>query len=248
MSDRLRQLINLGREHYETGDYETAEPLLVQVVAIRPVFADVFNMLGVIYHSLGRFGDAELAFENALRINPSYTEAALNLSVTYNDRGKYEEGREVYTRVVAASNAAAGHIDPFARGKLANMHADLGDAYAGLRLYDECIREFRHALGLCPEFVDLRVRLGNVYREMGNPQAALLELETAKQLKPDFLPARVSLGVVLLSVDRKVDAIREWQDVLEIDPQHAAAARYLRMTGITGTTEPPTNKAPVREP
>lgn len=232
MSDRLLQLISLGREHYVAGEYDRAEPVLAEVISIRPAFADVFNMLGVIHHAKGRFAEAEKAFENALRINPNYTEAALNLSVTYNDLGKYDRGREIYSRVVESTSAAAQSLDPFARGKLANMHADLGDVYAGVRMYDEAIREYRHALALCPDFVDLRVRLGNVFRDMGNHRAAILELEAVKELKPDFLPARVSLGVVLFSLDRKADAMREWQDVLSRDPHHAAAARYLRMVEI----------------
>ena len=131
MDDRLQQLIALGREHYNAGEYEKAEPFLGQVVQEhRPSFADIYNMLGVIYHAQGRFADAEEAFETALRINPSYTEAALNLSVTYNDRGKYDQAREVYAAAVSASHQQPSSLDPFARGKLANMHADLG---AGVR-------------------------------------------------------------------------------------------------------------------
>jgi len=229
MTTRLQQLIQLGREHYNANEYDKAEPLLAEAVAQRPTFADVYNMLGVIYHAQGRFQDAEEAFETALRINPNYTEAALNLSVTYNDRGKYDKAREIYSRVVSNSYAQSHNLDPFARGKLANMHADLGAAYAGLGLYEDSVREYKHALGLCPDFVDLRVRLGNVYRDMGQHHSAVVELEHAKKLKPDYLPAWVNLGVVYFSLDRKDEAVKEWKRVLEKDPTNKSALLYLRM-------------------
>src|SRR5690349_8213635 len=155
MPDRLEQLITLGREHYQAGEYDKAEKYLGEVVEIRPTFPDVFNMLGVIYHAHGRFQEAEEAFENALRINPNYTEAALNLSVTYNDRGKYDKAREVYSRVMSNSVDQPKGIDPFARGKIANMHADLGEVYAGLGMHDEAVREYSKSLDLCPDFCDL---------------------------------------------------------------------------------------------
>jgi tetratricopeptide (TPR) repeat protein len=70
MDHRLRQLIALGREHYAAGEYDKAEQYLAQVVTEQRGFADVFNMLGVIFHSQGRFAEAEEAFEKALDINP----------------------------------------------------------------------------------------------------------------------------------------------------------------------------------
>src|SRR5215467_6647830 len=103
-------------------------------------------MLGVVYHSQGRFSDAEEAFEAALRLNPRYTEAALNLSVTYNDRGKYDRAREIYTRAVIGAAGQPNMLERFARGKLANMHADLGAAYAGLAMFNEAVREYSKAL------------------------------------------------------------------------------------------------------
>ena len=229
MAERLEQLITLGREHYQAGEYEKAEKYLAEVVEIRPTFPDVFNMLGVIYHAHGRFQEAEEAFENALRINPNYTEAALNLSVTYNDRGKYDKAREIYSRVMSTSYDQPRSLDPFARGKLANMHADVGAAYAGLGMHDEAVREYSKALDLCPDFVDLRVRLGNVYRDMGMHNAAAAEFEHAKRLKPDYLPARINLGVVLFSLGRRDEAIAEWNAVLAEDPQNQKALLYLRM-------------------
>jgi tetratricopeptide (TPR) repeat protein len=69
-------------------------------------------MLGVVYHAQGRFSDAEEAFETALRLNPRYTEAALNLSVTYNDRGKYDRAREVYMRAISSSAGPPGEGAP----------------------------------------------------------------------------------------------------------------------------------------
>ncbi|MEO7094174.1 MAG: tetratricopeptide repeat protein, partial [Polyangiales bacterium] len=164
-----------------------------------------------------------------LRLNPRYTEAALNLSVTYNDRGKYDRAREVYTKAVSASVGQPNALDRFARGKLANMHADLGRAYAGLAMFDESVREYVKALDLCPEFADLRVQLGNVYRDMGVYPAAVAEFEHAKRLRPDYIPARIHLGVTLFSLGRRNDALAEWEHVLKVDPDNKSAKLYIRM-------------------
>ena len=93
MDDRLRNLMHLAREHYENREYDKAEPLLTQIVREHQGFADMFNMLGVIHHGQGRFTQAQEMFEHALKVNPNYTEAALNLAVTYNDLGKYREAK-----------------------------------------------------------------------------------------------------------------------------------------------------------
>jgi tetratricopeptide (TPR) repeat protein len=225
MSDRIEQVIALGREHYNAGELERAEPFLAEAAAARPSFPDIYNMLGVVYHAQGRFQDAENAFETALRLNPRYTEAALNLSVTYNDRGKYDHAREVYSRAVSASLGQPNALDSFARGKLANMHADLGAVYTGLAMFDQAVREYVKALELCPDFADLRVRLGNVYRDMGVHDAAIIEFEHAKRIRPDYVPARIHLGVTLFSLGRRDAAIA----VLATDPDNKSAQLYIRM-------------------
>lgn len=237
MDDRLRQLIALGRDHYSAGEYDKAEQYLSQVVKENRGFADIFNMLGVIFHDQGRFAEAEEAFENALRINPGYTEAALNLSVTYNDRGKYHKAREVYAAAMSHSSRQPSSMDPFARGKIANMHADLGVAYSDMGLHRDAVRELKRALELCPTFIDIRTRLGNVYRDMGDGEAALGEYSQVKETKPDYLPARLALGVTLYSLGRRDDAIAEWEAILERQPGDRRAQAYLRM--VRGSRETP---------
>ena len=44
-----------------------------------------------------------------------YTEAALNLAVTYNDRGKYEKAREVYARIQGAPTGQNAMAAAFAK-------------------------------------------------------------------------------------------------------------------------------------
>ena len=236
MDDRLRQLIALGRDHYSAGEYDKAEQYLSQVVKENRGFADIFNMMGVIFHDQGRFAEAEEAFENALRINPGYTEAALNLSVTYNDRGKYHKAREVYAAAMSHSSQQPSSMDPFARGKIANMHADLGVAYQDLGLHPDAVRELKRALELCPTFIDIRTRLGNVYRDMGDGDSALGQYTQVKETKPDYLPARLALGVTLYSLGRRDDAIAEWEAILERQPGDRRAQAYLRMVRGTGET------------
>ncbi len=196
-------------------------------------------MLGVIHHTKSRYEEAEHAFEVALRINPAYTDAALNLSVTYNELGKYDKAREIYARAMSNTQRQPRNLEPFARGKLANMHADLGEVYASMALYLEAVREYEKALELSPDFVDLRTRLGNVFRDMGRPDRAIVEFEHVKQQKPHYTPARIHLGVTLYSLGRRDEAIAEWNSVLEHDPHNKSASLYLRMVKDEDTAPAP---------
>jgi tetratricopeptide (TPR) repeat protein len=245
MEENLRQLITLGREHYQAHEYDKAEGYLAQVVKEHRGFADIFNMLGVIYHAQGKFQQAQESFEEALKVNPAYTEAALNLAVTYNDLGRYGQAREVYSNAIARSRSQPRSLDPFARGKLANMHADLGSAYHGIGFYPEAVREYQKALELCPTFVDLRTRLASVYRDMGNVAATLRELEIVKTTNPKFLPARLALGLAHFSAGRRDEAIREIEAALALDPANKAAKVYLKLVrdehahaGAVGSSTP----------
>jgi tetratricopeptide (TPR) repeat protein len=229
MDERLKERLLLGREHYAKREYEKAEQLLREVLEQDDRFADVHDMLGVMAHARGNFLQAEHHFERALAINPAYTEAALNLAVTYNDRGKYEAAREIYARIKGKPSGTLAAIDPFARGKLANMHADLATAYADFGLAREAIAELEKAVLLCPQFADLQTRLGNLLREAKDLARARMHYEAAVAAKPNYVPARVQLGVTLLALGELSGAEEQWNKVLETEPDNTQAKMYLRV-------------------
>jgi len=239
VNERVKQLLVLGREHYEKREFEKAEQMLRMVLEEEDRYADVHDMLGVIAHSRGNFLVAERHFERALEINPAYTEAALNLAVTYNDRGKYEKAREVYGRIKVGPHGSSQGLDPFARGKIANMHADVGQAYHDAGLVREAITEYEKATALCPHFADLQTKLGTLLREIGDFPAARAHYEAALQSKPSYVPARLQLGVILLALGETGGAEEHWQQVIALEPDNSQAKMYLRMLERNRTGLPP---------
>jgi tetratricopeptide (TPR) repeat protein len=239
MNERVKQLLVLGREHYAKREFEKAEQMLRMVLEEEDRYADVHDMLGVIAHSRGNFLVAERHFERALEINPAYTEAALNLAVTYNDRGKYDKAREVYSRIQVGSGGPANGLDPFARGKIANMHADIAQAYHDAGLVREGVLEYEKAVALCPHFADLQTKLGTLLRELNDLAGARRAYEAAVQAKPNYVPARLLLGVTLLSLGEPAAAEQHWRHVISLEPENSQAKMYLRMLDRSRASTPP---------
>jgi tetratricopeptide (TPR) repeat protein len=236
MDDRMRENLTRGREHYAAREYGKAEPFLAEIAEGNLEFADVYDMLGVIYHQQGRLADAEAMFRKALALNPTYTDAALNLAVTYNDLGKYKEAKEIYARAMSVSKSAPKQLDPFAKGKIANMHADVGGAYHDVGQYVDAIREYEKALTLC-------TKLGTTLREMGSLVAAAREFERVRHDSPKYIPARVNLGLTYYTMGRRADALGEWQQILAMEPANRSAAMYIAMVSNMPESAPPTGEA-----
>jgi tetratricopeptide (TPR) repeat protein len=225
----VRALVARGRAHYAAGEYAEAVTCLTEVLRGKAAYADVYDMLGVIYHHEGRLAEAEEMFRTALRLNPAYTEAALNLVVTCNDLGKYGEAKTIYEQAMAAVQRAPREIDPFVKGKIANMHAEIGATYRAVGAFDEAVREYERALALCPTFADLRTELGKTLREMGELSPSIRELELVRAEQPRYAPGGVHLGLSYHAAGRHEDAAAQWRSVLEADPTNASARMYLAM-------------------
>jgi len=225
----LRGLVARGRAHYLAGEFDQAAVCLNDVLRGKAAYADVYDMLGVIHHQAGRLDEAEAMFRQALRLNPSYTEAALNLVVTCNDLGKYAEAKTIYENAMAAVVQAPRELDPFIKGKIANMHAEVGATYRAVGAYEDAVREYEKALALCPTFADLRTELGKTLHELGDLPGAIRELELVRAEQPRFTPGRIHLGLSYLAAGRREDAAAQWHAVLEADAANRSARMYLAM-------------------
>jgi tetratricopeptide (TPR) repeat protein len=229
MDDALKQLLTLGRGFFEKKQFAQAEKYLTQIVEQNQSFADVYNMLGVIYHDQGQFARAQRAFEAALRINPAYTDAALNLAIIYNDMGKYREAKEVYQGALTRQKSSPNRMDPFVKGKIANMYADIANVFASSGMMEEAVGEYRRALELGPSFVDIRMKLADALRDLGDHAGSLAEFEEILKVNPNYLPGRVHYGIALYSAGRRPEAVAMWEDVLAKNPGNKSAEMYLNL-------------------
>ncbi len=223
----LERLLADGKDAFRSADYVRAEALLKQALDNGAAgYADVHHTLGLIYHTWGRFPQARAAFEEALRINPRYTEAALNLAITYNDLGRYAEAQELFLRVQPSPEE---RVDNLTRGKIANLHKTVGEAYRSAGLAREAAEEYDKALALCPDFVDIRMELAHALAEAGDVERAIDQMEAVLARRPGFEPALLHLGLLLHRAGDVAAAKTAFSQVLDVHPGHERAAMYLRM-------------------
>ncbi|CAG1066415.1 TPR repeat-containing protein YrrB [uncultured bacterium] len=220
---------DLGKRSFDERNYDTALQYLEKVAAEKNQFADVYNMLGLIYYYGSRFEDAIKAFRKAIEINPAYTEASLNLSVVYNELGQFERSSEVYAMAREGRKEAESYLDPYVKGKLANMHSGLGAIYKDLGFYNEAADEFKKALKLRPGFVDIKTNLGVVYRDMKDYEKALRELEETVSQNPEYAHSRVQLGLTYYTMGQQERARSEWLKVLRANPEDKVAQMYMNL-------------------
>ncbi len=229
MTPQERESYRLGRQGFERGDLDVTLDNLERLLRTCRGYADVHYMLGVAYERRGEHTAAAGSLEEAVRINPSYAEAILALSAVYESQGRYDAARELAERSGGVLAGGDERLDPTTRGKLANLHAAVGDAYAQVGDLREAIVAYRKALDRCPEYHDIRLRLGVVLRDAGFPDRAIRELERLRRVRPQLLDAAVQLGLTYFTLGQTERALSEWNAVLECDPSRDDARMYIRM-------------------
>ena len=246
LSDAERRCYELGRRRWERGDRDGALRAFARFLETRSEFADVHYMVGTLREQGDDLPGAAESLREALRLNPGYAEAMVALASIYERLGEFARSRALAERVAQLALPSAGALDATTRGKLANLEADLADAYHQAGALSDAIGAYRKALDRCPTFHDIRYRLGIVLREAGFPDRALAEFARVRRANPDLLDAAVQTGLTLYSLGRGEEALAEWRAVLERDRTREDARMYLRMVSraLGGAAEPGTPSLP----
>lgn len=229
MSPAERDLYTQGRTSFERGEIDRALESLSPLLEKKVGFADLHYMVGVLLDQRGEVGEARERLRDAIRLNPSYTEALLALASLYERDGEFDRSRELTERAAQAARPTQGGLDATTRGKLANLQAAVGDAYMQVGEFREAIQAFRKALDRCPDFHDIRLRLGIACRSAGLTHQAETEFKRALRGNPDLHAAQVQLGLTYYTMGRAPEAIGLWSEVLRRDPSRRDALMYLRM-------------------
>jgi tetratricopeptide (TPR) repeat protein len=224
-----RESYSRGRALFESGEIDPALEAFGRLLKTKEGFADIHYMVGVLFDRKGELESAAESLRKAIRLNPNYAEALLALASVHERRGDYDRSRELAQRAAAVSQTGAGNLDSTTRGKLANMQAAVGDAYAEVGERREAIEAYRKALDRCPDFHDIRHRLGVTLREAGLPAQAAIEFRRVLRANPGLHDSRVQLGLTYYALGRARDALVEWQQVEREVPERPDIAMYLKL-------------------
>ena len=227
----FERLYYAAQDAFTKRSLEESEKLYLKLLERSPRgFADVFNNLGLIYSEKGMLERATGYFKKALALNPKYTEASLNLAVTYNELHDFEAAEKVFNQAAKVVAAEPASLDPFIQGKLANEHAKLGDSYYKLGLYDQALVQYRMAQELRPNFADILTKIGLTLTDKGELDSAIDILVKAKKTSPTFEQAYVYLGIAYYKKGQRDLAIAEWKAAQKINPSDRALEVYLTLS------------------
>lgn len=222
-SDRhIQELLN--RREFAAADERIKERL-----RSNPQSADAHYLWGVAQYFQGKLGHAIEGLKKALSLDPRHTDAAICLSVLFNDIGKYDEAKKVFEQANQSVVHRRSGFDQGIDRKFAVKHLELADLYFRYRRYDEAIEEYSKAISLDPAALDIRIRRAKSYAKKGFVTRAIQELIQLKNQHKDYLPARLQLGLLHYSQNNVLDAELEWESVLGFDSNNKEAQTYLEM-------------------
>ena len=159
--------------------------------------------------------EAEKALENALKLNPRYTEALAQLVALWYSQ---KQQAKAFARV-------RDYIAKFPDD--ANGHYIIGELELNDKRYDEAEAELSRATELDSRMVMAYVQLGRLQQARGNLDGAITRYQKALSLRPKSAALNIMLGDLYQTKGDLATAGHYYQSALTLDPESGVAANDL---------------------
>jgi protein O-mannosyl-transferase len=206
---------NLGVIYWNQGETKAAEQEWRKAYELAPEHELILHNLGLAALQEKRYDEAVGYFQRALAVRADYADAHLDLGRTYREMGQLDDA-ELQLRAATA-------LSPLSvRG-----HNTLGELYFDERRLNEAEKEFHLSIESEPTregYWDL----GFVYwmkRQTGPAEQAF---KKAEALDPSGTRVHSILGLFYAEAGRTREAVRQYQEVLRIDPGNSDALTALK--------------------
>ncbi len=153
VQEQWRYLYDLGMSAYYAKNYSEAIARLYEATKVAPDRPKVWNALGLTYMEVEEFQKAEKAFKNALRADPSYSEAKMNLGILYAKAKDYKKAIEYLSQALKDEAFEKKHIAFY---YLAKVYKELGNK-------EKYLDFLKKATAYNPMFLEAQTELASAY-------------------------------------------------------------------------------------
>jgi tetratricopeptide (TPR) repeat protein len=160
--DNPEFMIYLGSFYEEVENFEKAEQILKQGLAIDPENVRLHFRLGVVYDKWGRKEASIEQMKTVINLDPKHANALNYLGYTYADMGQNLDEAERLIREALKYKPDDGYITD-----------SLGWVYYKRGQYEEALKILKKAVGLVPDDPIILEHLGDVYMKLNNKKMAL---------------------------------------------------------------------------
>jgi predicted Zn-dependent protease len=210
---------------FRAGRYAEAVELFGAYTERKPENPWGFYMLGLASWRAGDLPGAEIAFDEALKVDPKHIKSLFNSTRVLLELGRAEEALE---RIQAALA-----IEP-ASGEAFRL---LGRAHAELGATDSAIVAYRRAIALDDHDVWAMNNLGHVYIQLGRYADALPPLARATQLRSNAPAFQNNLGQALERLGYCARARQAYEAALALDSTYEKAS--VGLDRVAGRADDP---------
>ncbi len=207
--DRWRNALAMASA--DAGDGEAALAELEYVRKRSGDSADLRVNRGTVLESLGRGGEADDEYAQALGMQPGHKPASFNLATAAMRRGELERAEELFRKLLER------------HGDFAPGHHNLGRCLEHQGRLEEAVAAYLRATLADPGLAAARNSLALALERRGEPNRALAEYRLILAYQSDYALAHFNLADLLLSLGRAAEAAFHYRRGLELRPDNAQA-------------------------
>ena len=219
--------------------YEIAEACYRRAQRLAPESFRWTYYLATVQAASGKTDDAVESFRKALELRPEDLPTRLRLADLLSHAGEVERAGEILSRLVETHQKSAG------------VHYRLGQIHTAKQDLSSAIRHHRRAIELAPGHREAHYALALAYREVGRPEDSKQHLAAYEQSDPnrrrDYADPLIDAvdqlrrGTAQHHLDegrryegagKTEEALREYQEVLKVDPHYVQA--HVNLISVYG--------------
>jgi tetratricopeptide (TPR) repeat protein len=235
----------LGVAYDYSSDFSSALDAYAKAEALSPNDPAVKNNIGRILFKQGdhfpeKYNEAAARLKEALKLDPSFDDALVNLALVYTAQKKWDDAIEQWNTylkdirlalqkpgLTAADKADWKRKAQSARGALAENYLKAGD-------YPNAVKEYKQLLGDTPDNLDAMSNLGLAQYHTKDYEAAIATYRDLIKRDPKNAIAYNNLGVVLEANGQREEAVQSYRKALSLKPDYPEARTNVeRLTTAT---------------
>ena len=219
---------NLGVAYDYASKWDDAIVQYGEAEKIRASDAPTKNNVGRIDFKRGSLAEAITKFNEALQIDPKYTDARTNLAVVLAAQNQWEQSNAQWKILAtdaenATRNASNNQDRQSSKTELVTARMGLASNYLAQSQWRDAADEYNRLILIAPENLDARAGLGRALYNLKDYAKAETTYREIVTRDPKNASAYNDLGVVLEARGNKKDALDSYLKALEIQPEHGEA-------------------------